>query len=94
MDIDDERWGQSWHEVPEITVNDEIEWGNIQQSLRGGGADGMQGVWAQRRKKYDCGDDDEEPHGNYGCRQSLPLPPPPALRRRFQSMVRVERGHG
>ena len=60
MDIDNERWGQSWHEEPETTVNDEIEWGNIQQSTRGGGADGMQGVWAQRRGKYDCGDDDKE----------------------------------
>ena len=46
--------------MPETTLNDEIEWGNIQQSTRGGGADGMQGVWAQRRGKYDGSDDDEE----------------------------------
>ena len=48
------------HEVPETTVNDEIEWGNIQQSTRGGGTDGMQGGWAQRQGTYDCGDDNEE----------------------------------
>jgi hypothetical protein len=60
VDIDDERWGQSGHEVPETTVNDEIEWGNIQQSTRDGGANGMQGGWARRRGKYDCGDDNEE----------------------------------
>ncbi len=60
VDIGDKRWGQSWHEVPETTVNDEIEWGNIQQSTRGRGADGMQGVWARRQGKYDCGNDAEE----------------------------------
>jgi len=60
VDIDDERWGQSGHEVPETTVNDEIEWGNIQQSTRGGGADGSRGVGARRRGIYDCGNVDEE----------------------------------
>ena len=62
MDIDDEKGGSSWHEhaVPGTTVYDEIEWGNIQQSTRGGGADGMQGGWARRQGKHDCSDDDEE----------------------------------
>jgi hypothetical protein len=60
VDIDNERWGQSGHEVPETTVNDEIEWGNIQQSTRGRGTDGMQGGWTRRRGKNDCGNDNIE----------------------------------
>ena len=61
MDIDDERWGQSGHEVPETTVNDEIECGAFNNQLgaevlmkcRGGGLGGEDNMTAAMTTKSD-----------------------------------------
>jgi hypothetical protein len=41
--FDDERWSLSGNETSQMIENDYSRWENIQQSTRGGGADGMQG---------------------------------------------------